>query len=406
MSLRDTRFLVADDQKDVASTLTRPLREAGASLKYVTDGRAALGEVVGGGYDMLLVDMKMPPEEWGGLWLLAELRGRNISLPAVVLSGEGQKRQTIEAHRLGAADWVDKGHGGTELLERCENLWQHALDAAIPKIVAEGPSLIAYPYARFNRWVGSERQYDEAVRTLPELVRFVALFGLAASDPEKCGPLRASPVQMAKPAFGLWISIVDQLVKAAAASPVFRSLAQQIMPQGSQQWFDIGAGRNDLGHGSADLSHIDDASHLLRTCAHRLAAAPPIRIGSHATLDFDGNSYRATMRQYTGALPPIRTTWNSDTPLRSSGTFASVRDQVFDLEPWTYAADADQENSGISVLRVFDGVHRTHGQLNADDELVYVDTASGKRKLRRRDRNVTWAKIADWFSSTEVATQG
>ena len=61
------RILVADDQRDVATTLTAGLRDAGAFLSYVTDGEEALQRVAAGGFDLVLLDMKMPPGDWGGL---------------------------------------------------------------------------------------------------------------------------------------------------------------------------------------------------------------------------------------------------------------------------------------------------------------------------------------------------
>ncbi|GAB3799721.1 hypothetical protein GCM10027605_13880 [Micromonospora zhanjiangensis] len=63
--LHEARILVADDQNDVARTLSEPLRLRGASVVHVTDGAQALKEVRRGGYDLALLDMKMPPGDWG-----------------------------------------------------------------------------------------------------------------------------------------------------------------------------------------------------------------------------------------------------------------------------------------------------------------------------------------------------
>ena len=102
MSLSGARILVADDQPDVARTLTSPLRAGGALLRFVGDGQQAMEAIRAGGIDLLIADMKMPPNEWGGLWLLEQLQQHQIEIPTLVLSGEGQQRQTIQAMRFGA----------------------------------------------------------------------------------------------------------------------------------------------------------------------------------------------------------------------------------------------------------------------------------------------------------------
>ncbi|MFD1277605.1 PleD family two-component system response regulator [Streptomyces kaempferi] len=117
--LANMRILVADDQMDVARTLCRPLHKEGARLRFAADGHTALQEIDTHPFDLLLIDMKMPPEEWGGLWLLRQLKERKCRIPNLVLSGEGSKQQVIEALRLDAVDWVVKGTAGEELLDRC-----------------------------------------------------------------------------------------------------------------------------------------------------------------------------------------------------------------------------------------------------------------------------------------------
>ena len=83
---------------------------------------AAMADLATHPADLILVDMKMPPEEWGGLWLLRELRKGGWTIPVVALSGEGSKRQVIEAQRLGANSWVDKDQAGEELLDQCADI--------------------------------------------------------------------------------------------------------------------------------------------------------------------------------------------------------------------------------------------------------------------------------------------
>ena len=66
--LSRVRILVADDQVDVARTLCSALRRHGALLTFVADAEQAYTRVDAEPYDLLIVDMKMPPGEWGSLW--------------------------------------------------------------------------------------------------------------------------------------------------------------------------------------------------------------------------------------------------------------------------------------------------------------------------------------------------
>src|ERR1044071_7072964 len=98
------RVLWADDQTDVAATLAGLLPPE-AHVTHVSDGSAAVDELAVRSYDVLIVDLAMPPGDWGGLWLLEQLASRGVVVPAIVLSGEGSQIETIKAMRLGA-DYV------------------------------------------------------------------------------------------------------------------------------------------------------------------------------------------------------------------------------------------------------------------------------------------------------------
>ena len=60
----------------------------------------------------------MPPGQWGGLWLLEQLKSRDIRTPVIIVSGEGTQAETIQALRLGAEDYVTKEQLSDELAER------------------------------------------------------------------------------------------------------------------------------------------------------------------------------------------------------------------------------------------------------------------------------------------------
>jgi CheY-like chemotaxis protein len=113
-------LLWADDQVSAARSLGAVLPSAKCDVVYVADGESALSRLRNEAFDAVILDLLMPPGEWGGLWLLEQLRNLDIRVPVVVVSGEGSQTETIRAMRLGARDYVMKDRVETELLDRIE----------------------------------------------------------------------------------------------------------------------------------------------------------------------------------------------------------------------------------------------------------------------------------------------
>ena len=84
----------------------------------------------------------MPPEEWGGLWALEEIRKFNQKIPVIIISGEGTQSETIKALRMGA-DYVTKDDLQTDLLQRVEIALQKTNRDAIDDLTNNFPTPIA-----------------------------------------------------------------------------------------------------------------------------------------------------------------------------------------------------------------------------------------------------------------------
>ena len=100
------KVLWADDDLDVAASLATLLEDA--EVTFAADGSSALEALHRDEYDLAIADLDMPPDQWGGLWLLKKMREEDYRVPTVVLSGEGSRREAIEAQRLGASDYVEE----------------------------------------------------------------------------------------------------------------------------------------------------------------------------------------------------------------------------------------------------------------------------------------------------------
>jgi len=112
------RILFADDQPEVARTLAGLFRTTEIKVDFAVDGQEALVMCQRTRYDLVIVDLQMPPERWGGLWFIRKLSERMYRVPVLVLSGAAGQAETIEALHLKAKGFVVKDRAQYELREK------------------------------------------------------------------------------------------------------------------------------------------------------------------------------------------------------------------------------------------------------------------------------------------------
>jgi response regulator RpfG family c-di-GMP phosphodiesterase len=102
------RILVVDDEADVAMMVADGLRQADPSWYVVseTDPKAAVGRAVEEPFDCVVTDLVMP--QMGGLELARQVRAHREDVALLAISGHGDLAASIEALRLGFADFLQK----------------------------------------------------------------------------------------------------------------------------------------------------------------------------------------------------------------------------------------------------------------------------------------------------------
>jgi len=103
---RTIRVLVADDERNLRELLVRELGRRGHEVEGVSDGEAALERLADGGYDVVVLDMKMPRRE--GIEVLRELSGTPEPPQVIVMTGFQEVSTAVEAMKLGAYDYLTK----------------------------------------------------------------------------------------------------------------------------------------------------------------------------------------------------------------------------------------------------------------------------------------------------------
>jgi two-component system, OmpR family, KDP operon response regulator KdpE len=124
MSAPPLRVLVIDDEPPIRKLLRMGLSTQGYQILEAPTGKVAL-EKLSENPGLVILDLGLPDIQ--GLDLLRMIRGRNESVPIVVLSSRGDEAGKVQALDLGADDYVTKPFGMDELLARMRAAVRHQL---------------------------------------------------------------------------------------------------------------------------------------------------------------------------------------------------------------------------------------------------------------------------------------
>ena len=116
------RILWIDDQVNVVETFSLLLAPIQADVVFAQSAEEGVSRFAEEEFDLVLLDLNMPPGKWGGLWVLEAVSRLDKKTPFMVVSGEGSQRETIKALRLGAVDYITKEGIEEDLLPRVQEL--------------------------------------------------------------------------------------------------------------------------------------------------------------------------------------------------------------------------------------------------------------------------------------------
>src|SRR4051794_20563540 len=112
--------LVIDDEYEVASLITRVLVAHGLEAESETDPLRGRELAVGGGHDLVLLDLTMPGVS--GLGVLRAALVARPRRPVMILSATGDVGAKVRCLELGATDYMTKPFAIAELVARA---WAH-----------------------------------------------------------------------------------------------------------------------------------------------------------------------------------------------------------------------------------------------------------------------------------------
>jgi two-component system response regulator RegX3 len=134
----NARILVVEDEPPIREGVVELLSFHGYSVDAAGDGGSALVHLARGGYDLVVLDLMIPPPT--GLELLSHMRAAGDPTPVLVLTARGSEADVVEGLERGADDYVTKPFGVKELVARIRGLLRRG-----PHAGSEGGSAAASP---------------------------------------------------------------------------------------------------------------------------------------------------------------------------------------------------------------------------------------------------------------------
>ncbi len=109
------RILIVDDDEELAGLLSELLTREGFRVDMQHDGVKGLSAALGGGYDLMVLDVMLPGMD--GFEILRRVR-RESRLPVLMLTARGEDEDRIIGLELGADDYLPKPFNTRELVAR------------------------------------------------------------------------------------------------------------------------------------------------------------------------------------------------------------------------------------------------------------------------------------------------
>lgn len=110
------KILIVDDEPRIRELIHEHLQYAGYICEEAGDGSAALAQLSGGGFDLVILDLMMPFMD--GMTCLREMRTRKIMTPVIMLTARSEEYDKLAGLEGGADDYVVKPFSPRELVAR------------------------------------------------------------------------------------------------------------------------------------------------------------------------------------------------------------------------------------------------------------------------------------------------
>lgn len=100
------KILIIDDERSIRNSLREILTEEGYVVDVAEDGVSGVKAALGGHYDVIFSDIKMP--QMDGVEVLGKLVTEGVDSPVVMISGHADINTAVDCIKKGAFDFIEK----------------------------------------------------------------------------------------------------------------------------------------------------------------------------------------------------------------------------------------------------------------------------------------------------------
>ena len=109
------RLLLVDDETEFRDSTARALRRRDFEVTTAQDGETALAVLSAEGFDVVVLDVKMPGLD--GLEVIGQLKNDRAEIQVILLTGHGSSEDAARGIEAGAFDYLIKPVDIDELID-------------------------------------------------------------------------------------------------------------------------------------------------------------------------------------------------------------------------------------------------------------------------------------------------
>jgi len=99
-------ILIVDDEKNIRLALSMALEQLDIPVETAASGEEALERLAQGGYELMLLDLRMPGLD--GMEVLRQVSQQRLEIKVIIITAYGSIDLAVEAMKLGAVDFLQK----------------------------------------------------------------------------------------------------------------------------------------------------------------------------------------------------------------------------------------------------------------------------------------------------------
>jgi two-component system, OmpR family, response regulator len=130
------RLLVVEDDKKIASFVSRGLKETGYLVDMAERGDDAFQLGLHNHYDVAIVDLMLPGLD--GLSLIERWRAQKVKMPVIILSAKRSVDDRVKGLQVGGDDYLTKPFAFSELVARIQALFRRSTATSEPTKLTYG----------------------------------------------------------------------------------------------------------------------------------------------------------------------------------------------------------------------------------------------------------------------------